>query len=254
MRTVVVTGSASGLGAAIRRQLEADGARVVGVDLEGQEIEADLSTAAGRSAAMNEVLELTNRSIDGLVVCAGLGPHVEPVSRLVSVNYFGAVEVLDGLRPALAAGVAPSAVAISSNSIGIVPVPDTSLIDAMLKEGEGAAMQRAGSFDGAAVYAMTKIALARAVRHRVMEWGRAKIRLNAVAPGPILTPLLQGSLDDPVLGPMVEALPIPIERRGEPDDIANVVTFLLDPKSSFVHGSIVFVDGGTDALVRPDNV
>jgi len=252
MRTAVITGSASGLGAAIRRRFELDGYRVVGVDLSGQEIDADLSTAAGRSTAMNAVLTATGRSIDTLVVCAGLGPHVEPTSQLVSVNYFGAVEVLDGLRPALAAGTHPSAIAISSNSIGIVPIQDTSLIDAMLNEGEAAAVALAAEFDGSSVYAMTKIALARAVRSRVLSWGRAHVRLNAVAPGPVLTPLLQGSLDDPVLGPMVEALPIPLERRGEPDDIAAVVAFLASPDAGYVHGTILFADGGTDALVRAD--
>ena len=256
MRTVVITGSGSGIGAAIRRRLEADGAYVLGVDLPGagQEIEADLSMPAGRSSAMNAVLSATGRSLDGLVVCAGVGPHVEPVSKLVSINYFGAIEVLDGLRPALAAGVAPAALAISSNSIGIVPIHDSSLIDAMLNDGEAAAVAIADQFDGATVYAMTKIALARAVRRRALDWGRAQVRLNAIAPGPVLTPLLQGSLDDPVLGPMVEALPIPIERRGEPEDIASAAAFLLDASSSFIHGSILFVDGGTDALVRPDIV
>jgi len=254
MRTVVVTGSASGLGAAIRTRLENEGTRVIGVDLAGQEIEADLSSPAGRSAAMNAVLNATNRSFDGLVVCAGLGPHVKPVSKLVSVNYYGAVEVLDGLRPALASGTQPAAVAISSNSIGMVPIEDPALIDAMIDDGEAAALAISEQFDGASVYAMTKIALARAVRRRALDWGRAKVRLNAVAPGPIVTPLLQGSLDDPVLGPMVEALPIPLERRGEPTDVAAAVAFLLGEDAAFVHGSLLFVDGGTDALVRPDLV
>jgi NAD(P)-dependent dehydrogenase (short-subunit alcohol dehydrogenase family) len=256
MRTVVITGSGSGLGAAIRARLEADGASVLGVDLPGagQEVEADLSTPLGRRSAINGVLVATGRSIDGVVVCAGVGPHVKPASRLVSVNYFGAVEVLDGLRPALADGVAPSAVAVSSNVIGLLPIRDPTLINAMLLEGEAAAVAIADRFDGGSVYVMTKIALARAVRHRVVDWGRAGVRLNAVAPGPVLTALLQGSLDDPVLGPSLEALPIPIGRRGEPEDIAAVVAFLLDPSSSFVHGSILFVDGGTDALVRPDVV
>lgn len=252
MRTVVITGSGSGLGAAIRRRLEADGCRVVGVDLANQEIEADLSTASGRADAMNAVLTATDRSIDALVVCAGLGPHVRPLTKLVSVNYYGAVEVLDGLRPALAAGDAPAALAISSNSIGIVPIHDPTLIDAMLMGGESAALAAVGDLDGSSVYAMTKIALARAVRTRVLDWGRAHIRLNAIAPGPVLTPLLQGSLDDPVLGPLVDALPIPLERRSDPDEIAATAAFLLSPDASYIHGSVIFADGGTDAMVRPD--
>jgi NAD(P)-dependent dehydrogenase (short-subunit alcohol dehydrogenase family) len=254
MRTVVITGSGSGLGAAIRHRLEADGASVLGVDLpgSGQEVEADLSTPAGRRSAMNAVLVAANRSIDSLVVCAGVGPHVRPLSRIVSINYFGAVEVLDGLLPALAAGVAPSAVAVSSSSIGLRPLSNPSLVDAMLRGDEPAAVALADQFDGASVYTMTKSAMARAVRHRALAWGKARVRLNAVAPGPVLTPLLQGSLDDPVLGPIVEALPIPLERRGAPQDVASAVAFLLEPASSFVHGSILFIDGGTDALIRPD--
>jgi len=254
MRTIVITGSGSGLGAAIRARLEATDHRVIGVDLQGQEIDADLATATGRSAAMNAVLEATEGTIDGLVVCAGLGPHVQPRSLLVAVNYFGAVEVLDGLRPALAAGDRPAAVAISSNSIGMVPVRDPALIDAMLDGTEADAVALAPDLDGSSVYAFTKIALARAVRRRAEVWGRAGVRLNAIAPGPVNTPLLQGSLDDAVLGPLVDALPIPLERRADPDDVAGSVTFLLGPDAGFVHGSVLFADGGTDALVRPDNV
>ena len=254
MRTIVITGSGSGLGAAVRARLEAAGDRVIGVDLRDQEVEADLATATGRSAAMNAVLEACEGTLDGLVVCAGLGPHVQPRSAIVAVNYYGAVEVLDGLRPALAAGDRPAAVAISSNSIGMVPVNDPSLLDAMLEGTEAEALARAAEFDGSSVYAHTKIALARAVRRRAQAWGEAGVRLNAIAPGPVNTPLLQGSLDDPTLGPLVDALPIPLGRRAEADDVAATVVFLLGPDAGFVHGSVLFADGGTDALVRPTAV
>ena len=106
MRTIVITGSASGLGLATRRRLEAAGDRVIGVDLHDAEIEADLSTTAGRVDAIAAVIAAAP-SIDGLIVCAGLGPHVTPTSLLVAVNYFGAVDVLDGLLDALAAGTIP---------------------------------------------------------------------------------------------------------------------------------------------------
>lgn len=254
MRTIVITGSGSGLGAAVRARLEAAGDRVIGVDLRDQEVEADLATATGRSAAMNAVLDACEGSLDGLVVCAGLGPHVQPRSQIVAVNYYGAVEVLDGLRPALAAGERPAAVAISSNSVGMVPVDDPSLLDAMLDGAEADALALASDFDGSSVYAHTKIALARAVRRRAQGWGEAGVRLNAVAPGPVNTPLLQGSLDDPTLGPLVDALPIPLGHRADPDDVAATVVFLLGPDAGFVHGSILFADGGTDAVVRPTAV
>lgn len=254
MPTIVITGSASGLGAAIRDRLERDGASVLGVDLVGQEIGADLSTGSGRSQAMNAVIEATGGTIDGLVVCAGLGPHVRPRSQQVSVNYFGAVEVLDGLRPALAGGRRPAAVAVSSSAIGLVPVHSTALLDAMVDGDEAGALELADGLDGATVYGLTKRALAIAVRRRASGWGKAGVRLNVVAPGPVLTPLLQSSLDDPELGPLVDALPVPLDRRADPAEVAGVVSFLLGADASFVHGAVLFADGGTDALVRPEHV
>jgi len=101
-------------------------------------------------------------------------------------------------------------------------------------------------------YMGSKNAVGRAVRRRVGEWGRAGVRINAVAPGPVNTPLLQSSIDDPATRGAVEALDIPLGRRGEPEEIANLVWFMTSEEASFMHGSVIYMDGGNDAAIRPE--
>ena len=81
MRTHVVSGTASGLGRALRTRLERAGDRVIGIDRHAtghEEVVADLGSRAGREAALRAVRELSGGAIDGLVSCAGLGPYDEP--------------------------------------------------------------------------------------------------------------------------------------------------------------------------------
>src|SRR5262245_33607455 len=76
MSPVAVTGAASGIGAAVRRRLEDAGGTVIGVDVRDAEVVADLATAAGRAEAVAGVRARAGNRLDGLVACAGLGPHV----------------------------------------------------------------------------------------------------------------------------------------------------------------------------------
>jgi NAD(P)-dependent dehydrogenase (short-subunit alcohol dehydrogenase family) len=248
-----VTGSARGIGGAIRTRIEAGGHEVLGVDLAGQEVAADLSTPAGRTVAIEGVATWAGDALDGLVVCAGLPPTHAPTETIAQVNYFGAVELLDGLRPLLERAEAGSAVAISSNSLGTVPEADEPLIGPLLAGDVDAAVAAAAGLHGVQVYGMSKRALARAVRHRAPSWAEAGVRINAIAPGATQTALFQETLDDAEIGPFVADFPVPVGRRGTVDDIAEAVWFVL-VEATFMVGSVVFVDGGSDAQLRPDVV
>lgn len=254
MGTVVITGAASGIGAATRQLLEDEGHTVVGVDVREAEVEADLGTAEGRTLAVNEIHRIAPDGLDGCVVAAGIGPHSQPVASIVAVNYFGAIEVLDGVFDLLAAG-AGTAVAVCSNSAGITGSDDPAVLEAMAVHDEERALELAAGLEGFVAYGASKLALGRAVRRRAATWGQAGVRLNAVAPGPVATPLMQATLDHDELGPLARALPVPWgEHPVDPGRTATIITFLLSPASIPVHGSVLFADGGTDALIRPDHV
>ncbi len=252
MGLVAITGAASGLGAALRARLEGDGQRVVGVDLEGSDIHADLATAEGREQAAAAVVEASGGSLDGVALCAGIGPPRDPV-LMTSVNYFGAIEMLDALTPLLVRGAPSAVVAISSNSVTLVP-ENAAFVAACLDGDERRARELAKDLDSSVTYGNTKLAVARAVRRRAPELGQAGVRCNAVAPGPFQSALLQGTLDHPELGKLVDALPSPLGHRASADEVAATVAFLLSSQASNIHGSLLFVDGGIDATVSPDRV
>jgi NAD(P)-dependent dehydrogenase (short-subunit alcohol dehydrogenase family) len=250
--TTVITGAGSGIGAATRARLQRAGKRVLGVDLKGAEIVADLAKASGRAHAAKEVIAASGGDIDGLVLGAGIGPSPDSSSLIVSVNYFGAVELMDRLFASLEKSAPSAAVAIASNSATTVPTIPHELVTAMLDGDEGNARWIAESVHPAEAYAASKLALARAVRRRAPKWAEAGVRLNAVAPGATATPFLAIGLADPELGPLIRAVPLPVGGFGKPEQIASVIDFLLSDDAAFVVGAIWFVDGGTDAVVRPD--
>lgn len=256
-RTIVVTGSASGMGAATAARLEAAGQRVIGIDLRDAEVIADLSTAHGRQAAIDGVEECAAGGIDGLVTWAGVaGLSHLPGSLLASVNYFGTVALLEGLRPLLAQGERPAAVAISSNSTTCQPGIPGDVVERCLAGDEQGARDAADEAGPLATYPATKIAVARWARRHApdADWAGAGITLNVVAPGAVETPLLQATREDEVIGRFIDEFPIPVGRKGSADELAAFVEFLLGPDARFLCGSVLFVDGGTDALLRADDV
>lgn len=191
--------------------------------------------------------------IDRFVACAGISTDDPSPARIASVNYFGMIDLLDGLFDSLKRGKAPAAVVISSNSAQLRVLDDDPYVLALLEHDEVKARRMIDEIgDTKLAYMGSKNAVARAIRRRAMVWGNAGVRLNAVAPGNTKTPQLQRGLDHPVFGDLIRALPRPLGRDAEPDEIAVVVAFLLSRDASYIHGAVYYVDGGIDAVARPD--
>ena len=252
MGTAAITGSASGIGAAVRKRLERDGDRVIGVDLRDAEVVADLSSPEGRQRAIEAVCREAGGSLDRLVLCAGLGAHVDDLAMIASVNYFGVVELMDGLKGELAGRPGAAALAVCSNSAQFGRFEKHPFVLALLEPNEAKARRLVAKENGFIAYGGSKHALCRAVRGRAKAWGEAGVRLNGICPGTTETPLLRGSIEHPVWGKGVADLDIPLGRWAEPEEMAAVIAFLLGPEAGYVHGSLVYVDGGTDATMQPD--
>lgn len=252
MRTIVVTGSASGIGRATRERLEREGGRVIGVDLRDAEVVADLGTCEGRAAMVEAVRSLAS-SVDGVVACAG----IEIMDALtVAVNFFGAVGTLEGLRELLLAGTDPRAVVVASQA-SLQPYVDQEIVDACLGGDEPAALAAAARAlageQPRAVYASSKRALCLWVRREAPRdpWAAAGIPLNGVAPGIIETPMTRPYLDDPEKRAGIhERVPMPLHGPGRPEHVAALLAWLVSPENALVTGQIIFVDGGADAVMR----
>lgn len=253
--TVAISGEAGGIGQALRQALQSSGIRTIGIDVRGAEVCADLSMPDGRARAVTDVLNLCGGRLDGLVCAAGLGGTMRPPSRIVSVNYFGAIALLEGLLPALRCGSKPAAVAVTSVSATSGPWENHPIEQACLAGDEALACHLADTDEiPYAAYGCSKRALAVMVRRLARSWGTSGVRVNAIAPGPTDTPLHQAALADPKLGPATRAFVPPLGYTAAPHEIARSIAFLLSPQASFIHGSVLFADGGCDAAMRPDMI
>lgn len=250
VRTYVVTGAASGIGAATTARLEAAGHRVVGVDLHDAEVVIDLATADGRAALAPTVSgALAGEPLDAVVAGAGISRD-DPLT--VSVNFFGAVATLEALRPLLVSGRDPRAVAIAS--VASIIGADEAIVDACLDGDEDEARRRTRA-NPAMAYLSSKRALARWVRRQAPTeaWAGAGIALNAVAPGTVVTPMTASLLASEAGLELVDAsVPMPLHGHAPPEAVAVALDFLTRPDTTHVTGQVLFVDGGADAVIRGD--
>ena len=141
----------------------------------------------------------------------------------------------------------------------LFPVDDE-LVDACLAHDEKAALHRTQELldaeQGALIYGSTKRALVRWIRQNAAtsDWAGAGIPLNAVAPGVIRTPMTADltATEEATKG-LLEMVPMPLNGIAEPAAVSNLLAYLVSVENTHLCGQIVFVDGGSDVVIRGDS-
>ncbi|MFT5484780.1 MAG: NAD(P)-dependent dehydrogenase (short-subunit alcohol dehydrogenase family) [Halieaceae bacterium] len=254
MGLYAVTGGASGIGAALIATMVEQGHTTINIDIKDADIMADLSTREGRQQAIAGVLERAPDGLDGFVPVAGIAGGVAPGPIITAVNYYGTVDMVAGLRTALAQKQG-SVVLLASNSAAM-EVGGEEFVVSLLEDDEATTLAAAAGVADGTHYMLSKRALIFWMQRNAMSYGRDGIRLNAVAPGPVLTPMTAPLFASAEYGPIMQGLldATPIHRAAQPEEIADCVVFLLSSAASYVSGSLLFVDGGYDANTRQNHL
>jgi meso-butanediol dehydrogenase/(S,S)-butanediol dehydrogenase/diacetyl reductase len=245
-RTLLITGGASGIGAAVAARYSAEGGRVAVVDLDGDRardvaaglpdsigLQADVTDEQAVDAAVSETLDAFGR-IDALVCSAGYVQH-SSLSKLSVADWRRMLDVhVTGAFLAARAAL----VALRESSAGtIVNVSSTGALVGHPK---------------LAAYSAAKAALIGLSRQLAVDLGTDRIRVNVVAPGDTRTPMTvplyeQLGRGDLEAGEAQIASRNLLGRLGEPHEIASAIAFLLSAEASFVTGTLLVIDGGSTA-------
>lgn len=220
---VLVTGGNGGIGSGVMDRLARDGYEPISIDIAGPGIHADLSDVASVRSAVAEALE--DGPIERIVNNVGgtNGAGLEDVSEaelddLWSINVKAAVFATQALLPSM-----------KQRGVGrIVNISSVAAYGKLFKT----------------AYSSTKAAVIGLTRTWALELGAHGITVNAIAPGAIETKMYHEG--NPADSPQVQAAlaSLPIKRMGQPADIANTVSYLLDERTSYVTGQIHNVCGG----------
>jgi NAD(P)-dependent dehydrogenase (short-subunit alcohol dehydrogenase family) len=243
-RVALVVGASGGIGSAVVRRLTAEGATVYAADLQGSPVELDVTSEESVVAAVARIGDEHGR-IDILVNAAGIelektieDTTLEEWNRSFAVNVTGTFltckHALPLLRTAAAGGVSASVVNFGSYD-GFIADP------------------------GLAAYCATKGAVHALTRALACDHGPEGIRVNAVCPGYVDTPMLQSfftGAGSGGAGRSIEELQgavrdvHPIRRYGTPDDVANLVHWLASDEARYASGQLWVLDGGLTAQVQ----
>lgn len=265
MGVYVVTGGSGGIGGKTVEILRSQGHEVVNVDLKDGDICANLATKEGRDHVIQTLHEKYPEGIDGLCCNAGVNGTGSNLKLIISLNYFGAVNLAHGLFDLLKKK-GGSCVVISSNTIsqGAARMDLVDMLNYSQTKpiNEERILNIVEKFDGTdlhvgnSIYVTTKYALARWVRRVSPSWAANGLRINAVAPGNVATPMTVNMGENAKAA--LAAIPIPINYGTDDlmaaEDIANAIVFLASPLAHGINGNVMFVDGGTDALLNSEKV
>jgi NAD(P)-dependent dehydrogenase (short-subunit alcohol dehydrogenase family) len=248
-KRILVTGAASGTGAATAKELLRRGASVVAVDRDADGLER---VTRGVAEATAVTLDLTDRGairselggleLDGVANVAGLGPDDPNVRRAFQVNLQAPLLVLQAVHERLSPGAA--VVNVASIVAGLSDDRFDELLDDPLADDLLDQVQEAIA-DGAGAYTYSKRAILRESGRLAVEWA-PDVRVNTISPGLIDTPMGERSLQLPWTQKLSSR--IPLGRHGDPAEVARTIAFLLSEDASYVSGVDIAVDGAYTAF------